>query len=203
MKDVYGTPQKIWTGLWTGNCRLHGKSPDEGHIWNSHQTAVINSLLLAISQTLPRTDFMLSFYETLCCVAFHYFQDLWIFGALTLHPSTNWPRNTSTSRPRNFLSTVTIYFCDTSTLWQFSTVTFWPKVDGLFVHPKKSMVCHSVTFQPTVILANPWLRHFVHFGFWFMLGFLPLKRLSHKVSGIWRDCSTRFSDPCRTIAHDV
>jgi hypothetical protein len=42
-------------------------------------------------------------------------------------------------------------------------------VDGLFVHPKKWTVCHTVTFQPTLILANPWLWHFVHFGFWFLL----------------------------------
>ncbi len=53
---------------------------------------------------------------------------------------------------------VTFFYCDIPTLWHFSTVS---------VHPKKWEVCHTVTFRPTVILANPWLWHFVHFGFWF------------------------------------
>jgi hypothetical protein len=63
---------------------------------------------------------------------------------------------------------VTFFYCDILTLWQFSTVTFRLKVDGLSVHLKWT-VCHTVTFRPTVILANPWLWHFVHFGFWFFL----------------------------------
>jgi hypothetical protein len=64
---------------------------------------------------------------------------------------------------------VTFFYCDIPTLWQFSTVTFCLKVDGLSLHPKKWTVCHTVTFRPTAILANPWLWHFVHFGFWFFL----------------------------------
>ncbi len=126
-------------------------------------------------------------------------------GALTLRPPNNEPRDipTLTKSPQNFCP---LWQCTTVTLQpseNFFTVTFWPKVDGLFVHLKKWTVCHSVTFHPTVILANPWLWHFIHFWFWFLLGFLPLKRLHHDISGIWRDCSIRFSDPCRTVAWDV
>jgi hypothetical protein len=63
---------------------------------------------------------------------------------------------------------VRFFHCDIPTLWQFSTETLRLKVDGLSIHPKKWTVCHTVTFWPTVILANPWLWHFVHFGFWFL-----------------------------------
>jgi hypothetical protein len=63
---------------------------------------------------------------------------------------------------------VTFFYCDIPTLWQFSTVTFRLKVDWLSIYPKKWMFCHTVTFWPTVILANPWLWHFVHFGFPFL-----------------------------------
>jgi hypothetical protein len=62
-------------------------------------------------------------------------------------------------------------------LWKFSTVTFCLKVDGLSIHPKKWTVCHTVTFWPYVILANPWLCHFVHFGFWFFLS-IPCRSCS-------------------------
>ncbi len=83
---------------------------------------------------------------------------------------TLWRFSTATLRPcDNFLlwhfDHVTFFYCDIPTLWQFSTVTFHLKVDGLSVHTKKWMVCHTVTFQPTVILANPWLWHIVHFRF--------------------------------------
>ncbi len=61
---------------------------------------------------------------------------------------------------------VTFFYCDILTLWQFSTVTFRLKVDGLSVHPKMWTFCHTVN-SDTVILSNPWLWHFVHFGFWF------------------------------------
>ncbi len=112
-----------------------------------------------------------------------------IYGALTLRLPTNRPRDLPTHniRPQNILSTVTIFYCDTLTMWHFSTVTFrlcdifllwhsdWQfstvtfrlKVEGMFVHPKKWTACHTVTLWPTVILANPWLWHFVHFRFWF------------------------------------
>jgi hypothetical protein len=95
-------------------------------------------------------------------------------------------------------------------LWQFTTVTLQPCGNFLLWHsdPKwtgcsstnKWMDCHSVTLPPTVILANPWLWHFVLFLFWFLLHFLPLKRLLLEIAGIWRDWSTRFSDPCRAVA---
>ncbi len=87
---------------------------------------------------------------------------------------TLWQFSTATLRPCDILllwhsNSVTFFYCDIPTLWQFSTVTFRLKVDGLSVHPKKWTFCHTVTFQPTVILANPWLWHFVHFGFPFLL----------------------------------
>jgi hypothetical protein len=63
---------------------------------------------------------------------------------------------------------VTFFYCDIPTLWQFSTVTFCLKVGRLSVHPKKWTFCHTVTFRPTVILATPWLWHFVHFRCWFL-----------------------------------
>ncbi len=66
------------------------------------------------------------------------------------------------------LDHVTFFYCDILTLWQFSTVTFRLKVEGLSVHPKKWTFCHTVPFRPTVILVNPWLWHFVHFGFPFL-----------------------------------
>jgi hypothetical protein len=122
-----------------------------------------------------------------------------ITGALTLRPPTNWPCNRPThmKRQQNFLSTVTIYHYDTF------YCDIRPKVYGLFVHPKKWTVRHSMTFWTTVILANTWLWHFVHFWFWFLLGLLPLKILYHEISGIWTDWSIRFSDPLRTAAQDV
>jgi hypothetical protein len=101
----------------------------------------------------------------------------WNTGTLTLRPPTKRPHDipTHTICPPNILSTVTIFYCDTATMWHFATVTFrlcdnfllWHSVSkwtGLSVHPKKWMFCHTVTFRPTVILANPWLWHFVHFG---------------------------------------
>ncbi len=45
-------------------------------------------------------------------------------------------------------------------------------MDGLSIHPKKWTVCHTVIFRPTVILANQWLWHFFHFGFWFFYWYL-------------------------------
>ncbi len=120
------------------------------------------------------------------------FCPLWQFSTATLRPcdifllwhsdsvtifycdtSTMWHFATVTFRLcDNFLlwhfDLVTFCYCDILTLWQFSTVTFHLKVDGLFVHPKKWTFCHTVTFRPTVILANPWLWHFVHFGFPFL-----------------------------------
>ncbi len=84
---------------------------------------------------------------------------------------------------------VTFFYCDIPTLWQFSTVTLglcdifllWhsdsvtifycdiPSQSGQIVRPPQKVdVCHTVTFRPTVILANPWLWHFVHFGFPFL-----------------------------------
>ncbi len=78
-----------------------------------------------------------------------------------------------TNRPLWQFTTVTLRPCDIFLLWHsdsvtFSTVTFRLKVDRLSIHPKKWTFCHTVTFRPTVILANPWLRHFVHFGFPFL-----------------------------------
>jgi hypothetical protein len=101
---------------------------------------------------------------------------LWHSDFVTIfycNPSTMWHFSTVTFQLcDNFLlwhfDHVTFFYCDIPTLWQFSTVTFCLKVDRLSVHPKKWTFCHTVTFQPTVILANPWLWHFVHFGFWFL-----------------------------------
>ncbi len=88
---------------------------------------------------------------------------LWHFDHVTFFTVTFrlWQFSTVTLRPCDF------FYCDIPTLWHFDTVTFRLKVDGLFVHPKKWTVCHTVTFWPTVILANPSLWHFVHFWFWF------------------------------------
>ncbi len=90
-----------------------------------------------------------------------------------------WQFSTATLRPCDIFllwhsDSVTIFYCDTSSMWHFATVTFWlcdnfllwhsvSKWTGLSVHPKKWTFCNTVTFRPTVILANPWLWHFVHF----------------------------------------
>jgi hypothetical protein len=99
---------------------------------------------------------------------------------VTLHPPTNRPRDIPTNniRSQNILSSVTIFYCDTSTMWHFSTVTFRLCDNFLLWHsdskwtdcsstPKSRRIV-TLTFRPTVILANPWLWHFVHFGFWFL-----------------------------------
>ncbi len=87
-------------------------------------------------------------------------------------------------------------------LWQFSTVTFQPKVGRIVCPPQKWIVCHSVTLRPAVILANPWLWPFAPFWFWFLLCFLPFKRLAWNLR-LFRDYSTRFSDPGRILVRDV
>ncbi len=124
------------------------------------------------------------------------FCPLWQFSTVTLRPcdifllwhsnsvtifycntSTMWHFSTVTFRLcDNFLlwllDHVKFFYCDIPTLWQFSTVTFHLKMDRLSVHPKKWTVCHTVTFWPTVILPNPWLWHFVHFGIDFSCRYL-------------------------------
>jgi hypothetical protein len=108
-------------------------------------------------------------------------------------------------------STVTLRRCDIFPQWHSDSVTIfycniltYSKVDGLFVHPKKKqftqydILTHGNFGQPMAVTFCP-LRILI-----FSVGFLPLRRLYHKISGILRHCSMRFSsDHCRTVARDV
>jgi hypothetical protein len=72
---------------------------------------------------------------------------------------------------------VTFLYCDIPTLWQFSTFTFHLKVDGLSVHPKSGQFVTLWHSDSLIFLSNPWLWHFVHFGFWFFLA-IPFQSCS-------------------------
>jgi hypothetical protein len=66
-----------------------------------------------------------------------------------VHPQPTTRQSTRMKPPQNCLSAVTVYYCDTSTLWHSDPK--WTDCSSTL----KWMVCHSVTFNPTVILANP------------------------------------------------
>jgi hypothetical protein len=126
-------------------------------------------------------------------------------SALTLHPPTNWTCDisTCTKHLQILLSIfVTISYCDTLTLWHFLLWHSDPKwMDCL--SNKKMDFCHSVTFQSTVILYWPTQGCDILSNSDFDFCFFFFKETFPWDFWHLRDCSTKFSDTCRTVAWDV
>ncbi len=104
---------------------------------------------------------------------------------------------THTKHPQNFLSTVTIYYCDNFLLWHFN-----PKwVDCLSTSKMDSLSqCDTLTCwnfgQPMAVTFCPILILI------FVVVFAFQKTLAWNLR-LFRDYSTRFSDPGRILARDV